>query len=103
MKFATLLLVGLIIYGIFTAHLNVRRSGSEQARTVAVRISAFAWFLGFLFLAALLLLPNKHRVLMLAPLLLGGAVIAKTWKSAQRRVRGQDRDKVDIERMKRVN
>lgn len=103
MKFATLILLGLLIYGIMTTHFTVRKSRSTREKSAALRVSVFAWILGATLLSAFLFLPNKHRVLMLAPMCLGAVTITKIWQSTRERIRREQQEIVDLEKMKRVN
>jgi hypothetical protein len=103
MKLVTLILLGLLIYGVMTTHFAVRRSKSAQEKAAAFRVSAFAWIAGATLVGAFLFLPNKHRVLMLAPMLLGAVTIAKVWQSTRARIRREQEEIVDLERMKRAN
>lgn len=101
MKIALLLIILAVIASSFPVASSVRRSRSAAERAVAWRMSACAWMLGLLFIAALVFLPNKHRVLMLAPMLLAAVGIGKIWRQAKRRARREAA--LDFERMKRVN
>ena len=103
MKFATLILLGLLIYGVMTTHFTVRRSRSAEEKAAAMRISVFAWIVGATLVGAFLFLPGKHRVLMIAPMFLGAVTIAKVWQSTRARIRREQQEVVDLERMKRVN
>lgn len=103
MKFAILILVGLVIYGVINTYFTMRLARSAEERAAAVRIAGFAWIAGAMLLGALLFLPGKQQVLMLIPMLLGAVTISKIWRSTRARIRREQSEMVDLERMKRVN
>ena len=103
MKFAILILLGLLIYGVINTYLTMRLARSPEERAAAVRIVTFAWISGATLLVAFLFLPGKHRVLMLIPMLLGAVTVSKIWRSTRARIRREQAEIVDLERMKRVN
>jgi Na+/H+ antiporter NhaD/arsenite permease-like protein len=103
MKIATYLLLALLIYGVFSTHVSVRRSRSEKERAFAIRTAVFSWMVGFLFLFAFVFLPNKPRVLMLLPAFFVAVTLAKFWRNSRERLRREHQEQIDIERMKRVN
>ena len=63
MKFATWLLVLVLIVGIFSTHRSVRRSRSEAERAFALRLALFSRMATVVFVIALMFLPNRQRVL----------------------------------------
>jgi len=103
MKIATFLLVGLLIYAILSTHFTVRRCQSEKERAFAIRISLFSWVVGFLLALAFLFLPNKQRVLMLLPVFFAAVTLAKFWRNSRDRLRREQEERLNLERMKRVN
>lgn len=94
-----LIFLAAVGFGILAPFLDARRSRSQQERSVALRLTLFCWLLGLLLAGALIFLPNKSRVLMLAPVFFLAVITGRVWKNARRRARLD----VDIERMKRVN
>ena len=103
MKLAIYLMLAVLIYGVFRTQRTVRRSASPAERAVAVRVSAFAWLVGFLFLLAFVFLPNKQRVIMLLPAFIFAVSFAKFWRDKRNRLRREDDERAKLERMKRVN
>ena len=103
MKFAIYLLLAVLIFGVFRTHRSVRRSTTEEERAIAIRFSAFAWLVGFIFLSAFLFLPNKQRIIMLLPGVLFAIGFAKFWRDKRARLRREDEERNRLERMKRVN
>jgi hypothetical protein len=102
MKLATYLLLALLIFGVFSTHRTVRRSGTPAERATAIRVAAFTWLLGFLFLVAFIFLPNKQRALLMLPAFLAAVSLAKLWRNLRARSKRETDSRVDIERMKRV-
>ena len=70
---------------------------------MAIRVSAFAWLMGFIFLIALIFLPNKQRVIMMLPAFIFAVAFAKFWRDKRARIRRENAERVNLERMKRVN
>ena len=102
-KFETYLLLAVILFCIWRTHRSVQRSQTRQERFFAMRASIFSWFLVFLLLAAFVFLPNKARILLLLPVVLGGIAVARFFRDARARLRRENQERVDLERMKRVN
>jgi predicted membrane protein len=102
-KIETYLLVALLIFGIFRTRRTVQRSQSPEERFFAIRASAFTWLVGILLLTAFLFLPTRQRVLFLLPAFVAVISLAKLWRNARTRLRQERQERVDIERMKRVN
>jgi hypothetical protein len=102
-KFETYLLLGVLIYFVWKTNRSVRISRSAQERYFALRASIFMWFVGFLLLAAFLFLPNKARVLLLLPVVFGGLSLARFFRDTRARLRRETQDRVDVDRMKRIN
>lgn len=103
MKFAIYILVAVLIFGVFRTHLSVRRSTSAEERGVAIRFSAFAWLVGFLFLLAFIFLPNKQRVLLMLPTFIVVVSLAKFWRNKRADLRRKSAEQARLDRMKRVN
>ncbi len=103
MKIATYLLLAILLFGVFRTHRSVRRSVTEEERGMAIRVSAFAWLVGFIFLIALIFLPNKQRVIMMLPAFIFAVAFAKFWRDKRARMRRENEERVNLERMKRVN
>ncbi|EDY21179.1 hypothetical protein CfE428DRAFT_1472 [Chthoniobacter flavus Ellin428] len=103
MKFETYLLLALLVFGIWKTNRSVQRSRTVQERFFTVRASIFFWFVGFLGLTALLLLPVRALILLLLPVAFGGLTLVKFFRDVRSRLRQTDEERVDIERMKRIN
>lgn len=103
MKIATYLLLAILLFGVFRTHRSVRRSVTAEERGMAIRVSAFAWLVGFLFLFAFLFLPNKQRVIMMLPGFIFAVAFAKFWRDKRARLRRENDERASLERMKRVN
>jgi hypothetical protein len=102
-KFETYLLLALLLYGVWKTQKSVQRSQTAQERFFTLRASIFSWFVGFVLLAAFLFLPMKARVLLLLPVFFGAISMAKFLRDARARLRRTDQERVDIDRMKRIN
>jgi len=103
MKFATWLLVFVLIVGIFSTHRSVRRSRSEAERHFALRLAIFSWVTAFVFALALMFLPNRQRVLLMIPLFLVAVSVAKLWRVGRTRLRREHEERDRFDRMKRIN
>ena len=103
MRIVTYLLLALLLFGVFRTHRSVRRSVTAEERGMAIRVSAFAWLMGFIFLIALIFLPNKQRVIMMLPAFIFAVAFAKFWRDKRARMRRENAERVNLERMKRVN
>jgi hypothetical protein len=102
-KFETYLILALLIFGIWKTNRSVRRSQTMQERSFTMRASIFAWFVGFLLLAAVLFLPFRALMLLLLPVGFGVLSITKFLRDARTRLRQEQQGRVDLERMKRAN
>ena len=103
MKFATWLLVLVLIVGIFSTHRSVRRSRSEAERAFALRLALFSWMATVVFVIALMFLPNRQRVLLMIPIFLVAVTVAKLWRDGRSRLRRADEERNRFDRMKRIN
>ncbi len=103
MKFGDVILAGLIIYGVFSTQRGVRGSRTKEERFFAIRMAMFSWIVGFLFVVALLFLPNKQRVLMMLPLFVVVVTVAKLWRSGKTRLRREAQTQDRFDGAKRVN
>ncbi len=97
------MLLAVLLFGIFRTHRSVRRSVTAEERGMAIRVSAFAWLVGFLFLIAFIFLPNKQRVIMMLPAFIFAVSFAKFWRDKRARLRRENIERASLERMKRVN
>jgi hypothetical protein len=102
-KFETYLLLAFILFCVWRTHLSVRRGQTARERFFAMRTSIFSWFVVLLLVAAFLFLPNRARVLLLLPVVLGGISVARFFRDPRARLRRANQDRVDIERMTRVD
>ena len=103
MRIVTYLFLALLLFGVFRTHRSVRRSVTAEERGMAIRVSAFAWLMGFIFVIALIFLPNKQRVIMMLPAFIFAVAFAKFWRDKRARLRRENEERVNLERMKRVN
>jgi hypothetical protein len=97
------LIVAAIIYAVWKTSRSIRSSGTQQERSLAMRGAAAFWLLGFLVIGALVFLPNRGRVLFAIPAFLLGSAAVKAYRNSRQRLRQQEEDRANFERMKRVN
>jgi len=102
-KFETYLLLALLIFGIFRTQRTLKQSQSAPERFFAIRASALTWLVGIALVSGFLFLPGRMRILFLLPAFVVVTSLAKFWQNARARLRQEQQERVDIERMKRVN
>lgn len=103
MKFEIYLLLALLVFGIWKTNRSVQRSQTVEERAFTVRTSIFSWFVGFLLLTAILFLPFRALILLLLPVGFGVITMAKFLRDARMRLRREQQERVNLERMKRAN
>ncbi len=103
MKLEIYFMLALLIFGIFKTQRTVRQSQSAQERFFAIRASAFTWLVGILLISAFLLLPGRVRLLFLIPAFITVVSLVKFWRNARLRLRQEQQERGDLDRMKRVN
>lgn len=103
MKIETYLLLAVLLFGVWKTHRSVRRSQSSAERFFAIRASAFTWLVGLALLAAFIFSPGRLRVLLLLPAVVVVVSVVKFWRNSRERLRRERQERVDFERMKRVN
>ena len=79
------------------------KTRSPVERSFAMRFTIFSWLLAFIFIVAILFLPNKGRVLMLIPVFLAGMSLAKWWQNTRERLRRESEAASNFERARRIN
>jgi len=84
-------------------HYMAWKTQSAAQRSFTVRFTMFSWVLAFLFVGALLFLPNKGRVIMLVPVFLAGATLAKWWQTSRERLRREADADANFARARRIN
>lgn len=105
LRLALFLLLPLVIAGlvVFAPLWNGALAPSQQERAITIRMTLFTWLIGAVLAFALLLLPNKQRVLMLVPVFVTAVMLGKLWKRARLRARRHTESPPDpLARMKRV-
>ena len=103
MTFLLYLLLGFAAWSLLTTHRQVKQSRTERERAFFIRVTAVCWGFGILFVAAMIYLPNKGRVLMFLPAFFIAVSLAKAWRNTRTRLERERDPRVDLERMKRVN
>lgn len=102
MKVTIYILLACLIWSIFRTQRTLRACKTEQQRTFAIRTTIAAWLLGFVFIAAMVFLPDKARVLMLLPAFFVTMSVARAWYNTRERLRREAQGRLDLESMKRV-
>jgi L-asparagine transporter-like permease len=103
MNLLTYIMIGFLIWSAFTTQRSVQQSRTPQERAFVIRATAICWLVGFLFVLALIFLPNKGRVVMMLPAFFIAVALGKAWRNTRERLRREEQQRVDFERMKRVN
>ena len=103
MKFEIYLLLAVLLFGVWKTQRSVRRSESAEERFFAIRAAAFTWLVGIALVAAFLFLPGKQRIVFLLPGFIIVVSLLKFWQNSRVRLRREKDERVDIDRMKRVN
>lgn len=103
MKFGIYLLLAALLFGVWKTHRSVQRSESAEERFFAIRASVFTWLVGSGFVAAFIFLPNRLRIILLLPAFVAVVSLMKFWQNSRARLRRESQERVDIDRMKRVN
>jgi peptidoglycan/LPS O-acetylase OafA/YrhL len=90
MPFVFLILAAGVIGGLISLRRFLSRHPTNRQRSWLFRVGLFC-FVGLLLLVALLMpLPNKHRLLAVAPVFFLIAVAARVFRSARDRMRRED-------------
>lgn len=84
-------------------HFRRQPVAGSQARFLFIRAWAFTALVSFMFLLAFLFLPNKGRVVLLLPVFLFGATMAKWIARSRERLRRQSETQTNFDRAKRIN
>ena len=80
-----------------------QRTGSAREKALAIRGVAALAVLGLIFVTALIFLPNRGRVMAMLPAFFLAVALGKAWRNSRERLRRAEQERVDLERMKRVN
>jgi hypothetical protein len=76
---------------------------SVAERAFAVRFTIFSWVVAFIFIAAVLFLPNKGRIVLLVPVFVVGVTLAKWWQTSRERLRREAEVDTNFARARRIN
>lgn len=102
-KYVSLLLLIILAIGLFGTQRSVKRSTSERERQFVIRTSAALWIVGIIAVAVLVFLSFRMVLLLLLPAFVLGMSLLRGWHHTRERLRREDSQRVDIERMKRIN
>ena len=87
----------------FVQHFRNRPAPGPRERFFNIRAWAFSGLLTFVFLLAFMVVPNKGRVLLMAPIFLAGMSITKWMQKTRARLRHEEAERSNFERAKRIN
>jgi hypothetical protein len=82
---------------------SLRRAEGPEERALVVRGVVLFWLLAGIFVAALVFLPNKGRVLALIPIVLVGGAAANAYRASRRQLREKAEGARRFAAAKRVN
>ena len=103
MKFLLVLATFAFVAWTFLQHFRNRPAPGPQERFFNIRAWAFSGLVTFLFILAFVVLPDKGRVLMLAPVFIIGMGLAKWMRNTRTRLRSEEAERTNFERAKRIN
>jgi cell division protein FtsW (lipid II flippase) len=88
---------------VFVPHFRQRRVAGPRERFFTLRAWGFTALVTLVCLLAFLILPDKGRVLLLAPIFIGGVTLAKWMQRTRLRLREEEMERSSFERAKRIN
>lgn len=103
MKFLVATATLAFIAWVFVDHFRRRAAVGPRERFFNVRAWAFTALVCFVCLVAFIVLPDKGRVLMLAPIFIGGVTLVKWMQKTRMRLREEEAQRSSFERAKRIN
>ena len=103
MKFLIVLATFAFVAWTFLQHFRRRPATGPQERFFKIRAWAFSGLVTFLCVVAFLVLPDKGRVLMLAPVFIIGLGLSKWMRNTRTRLRSEEAERTNFERAKRIN
>lgn len=103
MRFLILPAILAFLGWVFVQHFRMRRVAGPKERFFQIRAWSFTGLVIFVSLLALIVLPDKGRILLLAPLFIGGVSLAKWMKRTRLRLREEEMERNSFERAKRLN
>jgi hypothetical protein len=103
MKFLVVTATLAFIAWAFVQHFRQRRVVGPQERFFNIRAWAFTGLVTLVCLLAFVVLPDKGRVLLLAPIFIGGVSLVKWMQKTRVRLRSEEAERSNFERAKRIN
>jgi cell division protein FtsW (lipid II flippase) len=88
---------------VFVQHFQQRRMAGPRKRFFQIRAWGFTALVTFVCLLACIVLPDKGRVLLLAPVFIGAVSLAKWMQRTRLRLREEEMERSNFERAKRIN
>ncbi len=103
MKFLVTAAMLAFIAWAFVQHFRQRRVAGPNERFFNIRAWAFTALVVLVCLVAFAILPDKGRVLLLAPIFVGGVSLVKWMQKTRMRLRTEEAERSNFERAKRIN
>jgi cell division protein FtsW (lipid II flippase) len=103
MKFLVAAAMLAFIAWVFVQHFRQRRVAGPQERFFQIRSWAFTALVSLVCVLAFIILPDKGRVLLLAPIFIGAVTLAKWMQNTRVRLRSEEAERSNFERAKRIN
>jgi cell division protein FtsW (lipid II flippase) len=98
----TAALLGFIAW-VFVQHFRQRQVAGPRERFFQIRSWAFTVLVSLVCVLAFLILPDKGRVLLLAPVFIGAVSLARWMQNTRARLRQEEAERSNFERAKRIN
>lgn len=88
---------------VFVQHFRQRRVAGPRERFFAIRAWAFTALVSLVCVLAFIVVPDKGRVLLLAPVFIGAVSLAKWIQRTRMRLRAEESERSAFERARRLN
>ncbi len=103
MKFLLVAATLAFIAWLFVQRFRQRPAAGPQERFFNIRAWSFTGLVILLCLLAFVVLPDKGRVLLLAPIFIGGVSLVKWMQKNRERLRHEEAERSSFDRAKRIN
>lgn len=88
---------------VMVQHFRLRKVSGPRERFFNIRAWSFTGLVILVSLLAFVILPDKGRVLLLAPLFIGGVSLARWMQKTRLRLRQEEAERTGFERARRIN
>jgi len=103
MRFVVVAALLAYVFWVLVQRMRAGRVVGPRERFFQFRAWSFTGLVILMSLVALVILPDKGRILMLAPLFIGGVTLAKWIQKNRLRLRTEETERSSFERAKRIN